>query len=281
MDSLKKIVWNLAQSVTNLLSVIFTSGRFGLILGEKISKSMKKKTRVIVHQSVDLKLFVPDELNDWRAITFASKEPETLAWIDTFENSSVFWDVGANIGLYSLYAAQKKSCKVVAIEPSIFNLEILAKNIALNKAERLVTIFPIALTNQNSQGLFSMSSDEVGGALSTFGKEYGYDGKKLDFKFQFQGIGMRMDNAVDLWGLDQPDYLKVDVDGIEHLVLEGFGEKLKKVKSLLIEVNKDFKEQAAAIEHLMTKHNFNLLTEHPVTSLNIAGQTFNQIWMKS
>ena len=280
MDSLKKIVWNLAQSITNLLSVIFTSGRFGLILGEKISKSMKKKTRVIVHQSVDLKLFVPDELNDWRAITFASKEPETLAWIDTFENSSVFWDVGANIGLYSIYAAEKKSCKVVAIEPSIFNLEILAKNIALNKAERLVTIFPIALTNQNSQGLFSMSSDEVGGALSTFGKEYGYDGKKLDFKFQFQGIGMRMDNAVDLWGLDQPDYVKVDVDGIEHLVLEGFGEKLKKVKSLLIEVNKDFKEQAAAIEHLMIKHDFNLLTEHPLTSLNIAGQTFNQIWAR-
>ena len=280
MDSLRKIVWNLAQSVANLLSVIFTSGRFGLILGEKISKSMKKKIRVIVHQNVELKLFVPDELNDWRAITFASKEPETLAWIDTFENSSVFWDVGANIGLYSLYAAQKKSCKVVAIEPSIFNLEILAKNIALNKAERLVTIFPIALTNQNSQGLFSMSSDEVGGALSTFGKEYGYDGKRLDFKFQFQGIGMRMDNAVDLWGLDQPDYVKVDVDGIEHLVLEGFGEKLKKVKSLLIEVNKDFKEQAAAIEHLMIKHDFNLLTEHPLTSLNIAGQTFNQIWVK-
>ena len=280
MDSLKKIVWNLAQSVANLLSVIFTSGRFGLILGEKISKSMKKKIRVIVHQNIELKLFVPDELNDWRAITFASKEPETLAWIDTFENSSVFWDVGANIGLYSIYAAQKKSCKVVAIEPSIFNLEILAKNIALNKAERLVTIFPIALTNQNSQGLFSMSSDEVGGALSTFGKEYGYDGKKLDFKFQFQGIGMRMDNAVDLWGLDQPDYVKVDVDGIEHLVLEGFGEKLKKVKSLLVEVNKDFKEQAAAIEHLMIKHDFNLLTEHPLTSLNIAGQTFNQIWVK-
>ena len=126
-----------------------------------------------------------------------------------------------------------------------------------------------------------MSSDEVGGALSTFGKEYGYHGKKLDFKFQFQGIGMRMDNAVDLWGLDQPDYVKVDVDGIEHLVLEGFGEKLKKVKSLLIEVNKDFKEQAAAIEHLMIKHDFKLLTEHPLTSLNIAGQTFNQIWMKS
>ena len=280
MDSFKKIVWNLAQSVTNLLSVIFTSGRIGLILGEKISKSMKKKIRVIVHQNIELKFFVPDELTDWRAVTFSSKEPETLAWIDTFENSSVFWDVGANIGLYSIYAAQKKSCKVVAIEPSIFNLEILAKNIALNKAERFITIFPIAFTNQNSQGLFSMSSDEVGGALSTFGKVYGYDGKKLDFKFQFQGIGIRMDNAVDLWGLDQPDFVKVDVDGIEHLVLEGFGEKLKKVKSLLIEVNRDFEEQTVAIENLMIKYNFNLLAEHPLTSLEISGQTFNQIWVK-
>jgi FkbM family methyltransferase len=280
MDSLKKIVWNLAQSIAHLLSVIFTSGRFGLIFGEKISKSMKKKTRTIIHQNIELKLFVPDELNDWRAKTFASKEPETLAWIDTFESSSVFWDVGANIGLYSIYAAQKKSCKVVAIEPSIFNLEILAKNIALNKAERLVTIFPIALTNQNSQGLFSMSSEEIGGALSTFGKEYGYDGKKLDFKFQFRGIGMRMDNAVDLWGFDQPDFVKIDVDGIEHLVLEGIGEKLKKVKSLLIEINKDFEEQAAAIEHLMNKYDFNLLTEHRLTSLNITVQTFNQIWVK-
>ena len=115
MDSLKKIVWNLAQSVANLLSVIFTSGRFGLILGEKISKAMKKKIRVIVHQNVELKLFVPDELNDWRAITFASKEPETLAWIETFENSSVFWDVGANIGLYSIYAAEKNLAKLLLL----------------------------------------------------------------------------------------------------------------------------------------------------------------------
>jgi len=56
MDSLKKIVWNLAQSIARLLSVIFTSGRFGLIFGEKISKSMKKKTHTIIHQNIELKL---------------------------------------------------------------------------------------------------------------------------------------------------------------------------------------------------------------------------------
>ena len=281
MDSLKKIVWKIAQIVAQLLAIVFTFGRFGLILGEVISKLMKKKIRVLVHQNTELKFFVPDELNNWRALTFASKEPETLAWIDTFANDSVFWDVGANIGLYSIYAARKKSCRVIAIEPSLFNLEILARNIELNKVERLITIFPIALTNRNSQGLFSMSSEEVGGAESTFGNEYIFDGKNLNLKFRFTSIGTRMDSAVDLWGFDQPDFVKIDVDGIEHLVLEGFGEKLKKVKSLLIEVNKDFEEQAAAIKHLMNKHDFNLLTEHRLKSLDITGQTFNQIWIKS
>jgi len=43
MDSLKKIVWKIAQIVAQLLAIVFTFGRFGLILGEVISKLMKKK----------------------------------------------------------------------------------------------------------------------------------------------------------------------------------------------------------------------------------------------
>ena len=43
--------------------------------------------------------------------TFYSKEPETLEWIDNFDNDNkdkiIFWDIGANIGLYSIYAAIK------------------------------------------------------------------------------------------------------------------------------------------------------------------------------
>lgn len=280
MDSLKKIVWSCVQTVTRALAIILTSGRFGRILGENISKVMSKKTRVLLHQNTELKFFVPDELNDWRSATFASKEPETLEWIDSFESSSVFWDVGANVGLFSIYAARKKSCRVVAIEPSVFNLEILAKNLALNGVESFITIFPIALTNRSFQGLFSMSSEEIGGALSTFGEGYGYDGKELNIKFKFQSTGARMDDAVDFWGFDQPDYVKIDVDGIEHLVLEGFGERLGKVKSLLIEINKDFHEQATEIDRLMRKYSFNLLSEHQLTSINISGQTFNQIWVK-
>ena len=47
-----------------------------------------------------------NEINYFRATTFETKEPETLEWIDTIPKNSVLWDIGANVGLYSLYAAR-------------------------------------------------------------------------------------------------------------------------------------------------------------------------------
>ena len=48
-----------------------------------------------------------------RAYTFYTKEPETVDWIDKFNNGSNFIDIGANIGIYSLYAASKKIMSLV------------------------------------------------------------------------------------------------------------------------------------------------------------------------
>ena len=60
-----------------------------------------------------------------RAINALSKEKNTIEWINSFNNNSVFIDVGAQIGLYSLYASIKKNCKSFAIEPYISNLYFL------------------------------------------------------------------------------------------------------------------------------------------------------------
>ena len=58
-----------------------------------------------------------------RAETFLTKEPETLEWIDRMNDDSVLWDIGANVGIYSIYAAVSKRANVIAFEPSFFNLE--------------------------------------------------------------------------------------------------------------------------------------------------------------
>ena len=57
----------------------------------------------------EIKFFVPNQLLNWRVDTYFSKEPETLEWIDNFEKKEnlIFWDIGANIGLYSIYNSLK------------------------------------------------------------------------------------------------------------------------------------------------------------------------------
>ena len=84
-------------------------------------------------------LFSPNHLIKWRVDTFYNKEPETLDWINKFINTNpiIFWDIGANIGLYSLYAAIKhKNCEVISFEPSTSNLRILSRNIYINNLKK-------------------------------------------------------------------------------------------------------------------------------------------------
>src|SRR4051794_22030831 len=61
------------------------------------------------------------------------REPETIAWIDAFETPCLFWDVGANVGTYSLYAALRPEISVVAFEPSPATYAALSRNIEANR----------------------------------------------------------------------------------------------------------------------------------------------------
>ena len=95
------------------------------------------KTVVILNNKINF--FVPNQLTNWRIDTFFSKEPETLDWIDSFEKKEnfIFWDIGANIGLYSIYNSIKHSkSTTIAFEPSSSNLRVLTRNIFINNLEK-------------------------------------------------------------------------------------------------------------------------------------------------
>ena len=53
-----------------------------------------------------------------------SKEPETINWIKNFPKDSVFFDVGANIGIYTLYSAVMQQNKVFAFEISLSTMRV-------------------------------------------------------------------------------------------------------------------------------------------------------------
>src|SRR5712691_8080567 len=142
--------------------------RVGRLLHKEVINLAMSQTCSVTHQGLVFTFAIPNPLNCFRAETFSTKEPETLEWIDAMEEESVFWDIGANVGLYSIYAAKKKSSRVYAFEPSVFNLELLARNIYLNNLSDKICLVPLAVSDRLGRNRFNMTSTEWGGALSTF-----------------------------------------------------------------------------------------------------------------
>ncbi len=202
-----------------------------------------ERKQTVAHNGVQLTFSVPNTLNVYRADSFSTKEPETLKWIDQISSNEVLWDIGANVGLYSCYAAKKTGCKVFAFEPSVFNIELLARNIYNNDITDRVTIIPLPLFESVSENSLNMTSTNWGGALSTFAETYGQDGREMQKIFEFKTVGLSLEDAISLLKIPPPNYIKMDVDGIEHLILKGGTHILKKVKGVLIEIDESFQKQ--------------------------------------
>ena len=220
--------------------------------------------KILIHNK-KVNFFTPNQLTEWRIKTFFTKEPETLEWIDNFEkkNKMIFWDIGANIGLYSIYSVLKnENVSTISFEPSTSNLRVLSRNISINNLENKIKILPTPLTNKANQFLTMNEGDFVeGGALNTFGENYNFAGKLFDSKMKYKILGTTIKNLLDNNILEIPNYIKIDVDGIEHLILEGAGKYLKdkRIKSLSIEINEDFEEQYKKVIEIMDQNEFKLL----------------------
>jgi FkbM family methyltransferase len=236
----------------------------------------------VEHNGMKLRFSVPNSLNRFRADTFSTKEPETLKWIDGFPEGAIFWDIGANVGLYSIYAAKTRQCDVYAFEPSVFNLELLARNSYLNELTEKICIVPLALTNQLTKNTLNMTSTEWGGALSTFGHDFGWDGKTIEKVFAFQTLGLSMTDAKNMLNIPQPNYIKMDVDGIEHIILQGGRQVLAGVSGILIEISDNFYDQSVESKKFLEEAGL-IMQEKTHSEMFEGGafqSTYNQIWKR-
>src|SRR5438045_8466685 len=77
----------------------------GLVRGRALSRIFGTE-RTVVYNGIELTFCCPSTVAAYRAQTFATKEPETLQWLDGLQR--VFWDVGANVGVYSVYFARRR-----------------------------------------------------------------------------------------------------------------------------------------------------------------------------
>ncbi|MDP1773830.1 MAG: FkbM family methyltransferase [Methylobacter sp.] len=279
MKKLRRLIRRLYRATMAFVLDVIMMSRLGRFLFEEFLSVLMQRTRKVTHEGVELVFAVPNECSWARADTFSIKEPETLEWVDGMEQGSVVWDIGANVGLYSCYAAKRRGCKVYAFEPSVFNLELLARNILLNDLTEKVVIVPLPLSDHLSISTLNMSMTYWGGAISTFGESYTWDGTPLNKVFEFSTVGLSMDDAMSLLNISQPDYIKMDVDGIEHLILKGGMSVLSKVRGVLIEIDEEFEQQSADTFQYLSAAGLELLGKHH-SEMFEGTSVFNQIWRR-
>lgn len=182
-----------------------------------------------------------DELSVWRYQSFYDKEPETIKWIDFFATSEMplnLLDVGANIGLYSLYfLSLVKNKTVICVEPFQKNFKLLTRNLKLNDYLNRAQVINSPLSKEVKRGSATISDERPGGS--------GYKLIESDRGHQESIDVQVLDIDSILYPFDQKYVLKIDTDGSDFEILQGGIKSLQSgcIISILIEASQDVQKQ--------------------------------------
>jgi FkbM family methyltransferase len=169
---------------------------------------------------------------------FETREPETIAWIDGFETPCRFWDIGANIGVFSIYAGLRADIEVRAFEPAAASYAALCRNIEANRLDDRVFAYCLAFGDRTELGRLYLSATNAGSVFNAFESTEDCFGNEIAAVFRQGMIGFSIDDFRQQFGLPAPNYLKIDVDSIEERILEGGRQTLRdpELRSVLIEL---------------------------------------------
>ena len=206
---------------------------------------------VSVSDDLEYRFSASSPLLLWRSRTVFQKEPETISWIRTFTEEDVFFDVGANVGIFTIYAG-RRGARVLAFEPEATNYAILNRNIALNRLSDRVQALPIAIADRFQIDSLHLASNVPGSALHAFGATVDFKGDSFKPAFSQGCLAMSLDELVERHELPQPTRIKIDVDGLERAVISGAMNVIKnpRLRDILIEINENDASDRAMITML-------------------------------
>lgn len=197
-----------------------------------------------------------------------AKEPWTVDWlVQSIRPGDVVYDIGANVGAYSLIAATLAGgdVSVVAFEPAYANYEALCENVVLNRVADRVIPLPIVLAERTR--LASLESAEtVAGATHSL-----TDGAGPAYRQPV--LAYALDDLIGTFGLPAPSLVKLDVDGAEVLVLDGARSTIAapSLRSVLVEIDKT---QSDAVQERLRAAGLTLTSRYDERE----GQPLPDIW---
>ena len=163
---------------------------------------------------------------------------------DIIKKSKYIVDVGANIGCHTIsYGLFNPNSVIWAFEPQTKLFEILKRNVDRNKLTNNVKLFKCGVGHIQTQlelsPIEAADKDANGGGCIKGGLGIGIGGEKMDII------------TIDSLNLPGLDYMKIDVEGAEGLVLWGARETIKKYKPVIFF---EHNSQTVNPEHVNLKH---------------------------
>ena len=166
-------------------------------------------------------------------------EPETLKWVDEhIKPGDVVWDIGAAIGVIAMYVALDPTVRVVAFEPKAASYALLVDHLSMNGLGERVAAYCLALSNERKLTSFRVDTSQAGGASNGLDVTPDQFGRGRTALIQ-SALTISTDEFQVVFGAPPPDHLKLDVDGIEGVILRGAEKTLPRVRSVLVEVEGD------------------------------------------
>ena len=209
--------------------------------------------QTIEFQGRDMTFFTPNGHTFWRVESLFSKEPETIEWIGGFAEGETLLDIGANVGMYTIFAARTRGARVFAFEPESQNYAILNRNIHLNGLSGRVTAYCSALSDRAGFAELHVSLFLPGASCHSYGASLDHNNQPTVAQFAQGCIATTVDDLVAAEAMPVPAHIKIDVDGLEHKVIAGAAKTLadRRVRSVLIEINSALEEHWEIVDALL------------------------------
>jgi hypothetical protein len=114
-----------------------------------------------------------------------------------------------------------------------------------------------------------------GGAHNSSGLNTTQDGRPMEEFTVSSQVAVSLDSLSELLGLPIPTYIKIDVDGLESVILAGAQKSLINVREILIEVDKRNVSQIAEVKGILNTLGF--VQEKYIGTIELEE---NQIWVR-
>lgn len=267
---MKKIFLKILRSPVTMIRWISLMMISFLPLIDKIKILEKVREKNIGYLDYKYKITVSvDSLTIFSRLGSCRKEPGTIEWIENnIQKNDVFYDIGANIGAYSLVACAnlKKNIKIYAFEPGLSTFPILCKNILDNNYADSIIPINVPLGSKTRNGVFVYQNLSAG-AAEHIGVDSNYRVNTAQAKeikcFNQRVLIYTLDDFIKLLDIELPNHIKIDADGYEKDILLGATKTLNapELETVQIEIDRSSGNEEIIV-NLMEKAGFMIIKKN-------------------